>query len=103
MGIGNPVGGGGRGGGMATSLPLMGIGNKDAARQAALTHGLLYSLPLMGIGNVLDHEPVAGAVQVLSLPLMGIGNAVAREADWPTYHDLITPHGDRKLNHRVHP
>ena len=81
-----------------TSLPLMGIGNLEAAVGEEAEALRAVSLPLMGIGNLVEHLPPCPAVLV-SLPLMGIGNG--GRASSTTYgRPLITPHGDRKRSMR---
>ena len=81
------------------SLPLMGIGNGQAARGTRKAPDC--SLPLMGIGNPML-VPSSAVTAACSLPLMGIGNRNTILSTCKGSPKLITPHGDWKL-HGPHP
>ena len=72
-------------------------GSETHTVQAGVLRSIALSLPLMGIGNG-EAARVLLAPDILSLPLMGIGNGSEwhSKLDPKRLYDLITPHGDRK-------
>ena len=74
----------------------MGIENADGLLVEAA--GPCTSLPLMGIENLTSYNGNKSFYIRLSLPLMGIENQQDGLGSELRQHELITPHGDRKLD-----